>query len=71
MQKLASTDQLDSAALQRVAQFGFATALATPAIGASPAAVRKATEKFAAVMKANAERHDAILHMLFEFAHAP
>ena len=57
MNKIASDAVLDNSQLQKVAAFGFATALSTPSAGMLPSEVKAHTSKFAASIAKSGARH--------------
>lgn len=66
MEKIAHDTELTPQALQKVAAFGFAAALATPLYGFTKAQTKKATALFNGQLKRALDRKEKIAKMLRE-----
>jgi hypothetical protein len=64
MEKIAATTVLDPTQLQKVAAYGFATALSTPSAGLPPSAVKLHTDKFAASLERSGARHNRLVQTI-------
>ena len=70
MDKIASTAQLTAKNLQKIALFGFATALASPVLGFGPAETKQASIGAQRGLEQNAARHERFKKVILDFATA-
>lgn len=64
MQKIASNAVVPTPDLQKIAAFGFATLMGSPATGLTPAQVHAVTSRYSANIKAACARHEKLVGLI-------
>ena len=71
MEKIANDATLDQSSLQKIATYGFATALSTPSAGMPPSAVKEHASKFASGLDRAGKRHADLVKTVRDHISAP